>query len=251
MAEHRRGRALPSSSMPDLKAALVDVGGTLWPETKWPPWERLRPERVERLRAAGVEPRCVDALLAELSGRTLHSTELEYFDVWAMIDDACAAVHVQGVSAEAIRYACLLPAEGNLDPLPGAHELLECVHELGLRCVIASNGIYRTAADYWTDFRAQVLVDRILAVVSSVDTRWRKPNRGFFEVVLEAAEVPADACVMIGNSEAKDILPTASLGMRTVRVAIEEAIPTTSAADAVCASLEEAASAVRQLAQRD
>jgi len=237
--------------MPDLKAALVDVGGTLWPETNWPPWETLRPKRVERLRAAGVEPGHVDALLAELSARTLHGSELEYFDVWAMIDDACAAAHVQGVSAEAIRCACLLPVEGSLDPLPGARELLDCVHDLGLRCVIASNGIYRTAADYWSDFQAQLLADRILAVVSSVDTRWRKPNRSFFEAVLEAAEVPAGACVMIGNSEAKDILPAASLGMRTVRVAIEEAIPTASAADAVCVSLDQAASAVRHLAQKD
>ena len=237
--------------MPDLKAALVDVGGTLWPETKWAPWEQLRATRVERLTEAGVEPRHVDALLAELSARTLHGSELEYFDVWAMIAAACAAADVKRVSAEAIRYACLLPAEGNLDPLPGAHALLECVHDLGLRCVIASNGIYRTAADYWTDFRTQALAGWILAVVSSVDTRWRKPNLSFFQAVLEAADVPAGACVMIGNSETNDILPAASLGMRTVRVAIEEAIPTASAADVVCASLGASASAVRQLARGD
>jgi len=235
--------------MPDLMAALVDVGGTLWPETNWPPWEVLRAKRVECLLAAGVEARHVDDLLAELGTRTLHANDLEYFDVWAMIYEASAAACVEGVSAEAIRHAVLLPAEGNLDPLPGARALLECVHELGLSCVIASNGIYRTATDYWVDFRAHDLAELIDAVVSSVDTRWRKPHRRFFEAALEAARVPAGACVMIGNSEAKDILPAIGLGMRTVRVAIEEAIPTATAAGAVCGSLEEAASAVRQLVQ--
>ena len=233
--------------MPDLKAALVDVGGTLWPETDWPPWEVLRRKRVECLLAAGVEPQHVDDLLAELGARTLHANETEYFDVWAMIDEACTAARVDGVSAEAIRHAVLLPAEGNLEPLPGARALLECVHELGLSCVIASNGIFRTATDYWADFRAHDLADRISAVISSVDTYWRKPHRKFFEAALEAARVPAGACVMIGNSEAKDILPAAALGMRTVRVAIEEAIPTATAAGAVCGSLEEAARAVRRL----
>lgn len=235
--------------MSDLKAALVDVGGTLWPDTNWPPWELLRARRVECLEAAGVEPEHVDALLGELGARTLHANELEYFDVWAMIDEACAAARVKGVSAEAIRHAVLLPAEGNLDPFPGARALLECLQDLGLRSVIASNAIYRSATDYWADFRAHDLADRISAVVSSVDTRWRKPNRRFFDAVLKAAGVPAGACVMIGNSEAKDILPAVRLGMRTVRVAIEEAIPTTTAAAAVCGSLEEAATAVRQLVQ--
>src|SRR5262249_40782091 len=162
--------SLRSVSMPDLKAALVDVGGTLWPETNWPPWEILRAKRKECLLAAGVEALRVDDLLAELGARTLHADDLEYFDVWAMIDGACAAARVEGVSAEAIRHAVLLPAEGTLEPLPGARALLECVYDLGLSCVIASNGIYRTSTDYWADFRAHDLVELINAVISSVDT---------------------------------------------------------------------------------
>jgi FMN phosphatase YigB (HAD superfamily) len=42
---------------------------------------------------------------------------------------------------------------------------------------------------------------------------------------------------MIGNSEANDIQPALALGMRTIRVAIEEPPPTASAAHAVVTSL--------------
>lgn len=234
----------------NLQAALVDVGGTLWPERSWASPETLMATRAARLRAAGVESGAIDALLAELWERTRSGDELEYLDVWAMVDDACAAAVVRGVSPDAVRHAMYLPAAGNLEPLPGARELLECVRDLGLRCVIASNAVYRAEAEYRDDFHAQGLAHLIHSIVSSVDTRWRKPNPRFFEAALEAAGAPARACVMIGNSEAKDIVPAAALGMRTLRVAIEEPMPAASVADAVCESLEEAATALRQLVQQ-
>jgi FMN phosphatase YigB (HAD superfamily) len=207
----------------NLQAALVDVGGTLWPERNWASPETLTAKRAVRLQAAGVESGAIDALLAELWERTRSGDELEYLDVWAMVDDACAGAAVQGVSPDAGRHAMYLPAAGNLEPLPGTRELLECVRDLGLRCVIASNGIFRTGAEYWDDFQAQGLAHLIDSVVSSVDTRWRKPNPRFFE---------------------------AALGMRTLRVAIEGPTPAASVADTVCESLEEAATALRQLVQQ-
>jgi FMN phosphatase YigB (HAD superfamily) len=230
-----------------LTAALVDVGGTIWPETSWPSWQTTLAGRVERLRLAGVEPRRIDALLEELGERTGGAGELEYFDIWAAIEDACAAAGVRGVSTESVRSALVLPAADHLKPLPGTRLLLECLRELGLRCVIASNGILRNEADYWVDFRAQGLDRLIHAIVSSVDTCWRKPHSRFFDVVLQAAGVSAEACMMIGNSETKDIAPAATLGMRTILVAIEEPGPITTSADALCGSLEDVAQAVRQL----
>jgi len=203
-----------------------------------------------RLQAAGLASGAIDVLLPELWARTQSGDELEYLDVWAMIEDACARALVQGVSPDAVRHAMYLPAAGNLEPLPGAGALLGCVRDLGLRCVIASNGVYRAEAEYWDDFHTQGLAHLIHSVVSSVDTRWRKPHPRFFEAALEAAGAPARACVMIGNSEAKDIVPAASLGMRTLRVAIEEPMPAVSVADTVCESLQEAATVLRQLVRR-
>jgi hypothetical protein len=45
---------------------------------------------------------------------------------------------------------------------------------------------------------------------------------------------------MIGNSEANDIEPAIELGIRTIRVAIEEPLPTSSAAHAVVTTLDAA-----------
>jgi hypothetical protein len=45
----------------------------------------------------------------------------------------------------------------------------------------------------------------------------------------------------------KDIIPAADMGMRTVRVAIEESVPAVSRADFVCSSLEEVGRVVRRL----
>ncbi len=46
---------------------------------------------------------------------------------------------------------------------------------------------------------------------------------------------------MVGNSEVNDIEAARALGMRTIRVCIEEPVATTTAADAVVASLNELA----------
>ncbi len=45
---------------------------------------------------------------------------------------------------------------------------------------------------------------------------------------------------MIGNSEDNDILPACSLGIRTLRVTIEEPAPAVSAASRIVGSLTEA-----------
>jgi len=46
---------------------------------------------------------------------------------------------------------------------------------------------------------------------------------------------------MVGNSESKDVVPARRLGLRSIRVAIEEPRPAASEADGVAGSLEEAA----------
>jgi len=134
-----------------------------------------------------------------------------------------------------------------LEPFPGARDLFECLREVGFRSVIVSNGIFRNRVDYRADFEALGLDDLIDEVISSVDTRWRKPSPQFFDVALDAASVPSSNCVMIGNSETKDIIPAAAIGMHTVRVAIEEPMPSASRADFVCTSLEEVGRIVRRL----
>lgn len=224
--------------------ALVDVGGTLWSEAWVVAAEELRAARVRRLRAAGVPGERVEGLERLLADRVRGADDLEYLDVWAVAGEACAASGVHGVSAEAIRHAMCLPADTIIRVLPGASVLLEAIRRRGLRCVIVSNGVWRDEVDYWDDLRAFRLASWVDAVVSSVDTRWRKPHPRFFAAALEAASAPASACLLVGNSEAKDIVPADALGMRTVRVAVEEVRPPRSRAEFVCESLEEAATVV-------
>lgn len=100
------------------------------------------------------------------------------------------------------------------------------------------NGVWRNESDYWQDFRDFGLAEYIDAIVSSVDTLWRKPHNRFYEAALQAAGASADACLLVGNSEAKDIEPAAELGMTTIRVAIEEDRARTTKARFQCDSLE-------------
>jgi len=131
--------------------------------------------------------------------------------------------------------------------LPGVESLLETIQELGLRCIIVSNGIWRAQADYWDDLVAFGLEEFVQAVVSSVDTLWRKPSREFYDIALEAAAAPPDRCIIVGNSEAKDIGPAVSLGMLAIRVAVEGERPTASRAHFTCDSLEEVGAIMRRV----
>jgi FMN phosphatase YigB (HAD superfamily) len=61
--------------------------------------------------------------------------------------------------------------------------------------------------------------------------------------MFEAATLPAGCapvdCVMVGNSEENDIQPAVELGMRAMRVAIEEPWPQSSRAHGIVTNLAE------------
>jgi FMN phosphatase YigB (HAD superfamily) len=82
-----------------------------------------------------------------------------------------------------------------------------------------------------------------LTLSSSVDACWRKPSNRFYDIALQQAGVPAEDCLMVGNSEALDVALAKARGIAAIRVAIEEPLPAASGADRVCGSLEEVLSA--------
>ncbi len=169
------------------------------------------------------------------------------FDVWSGIEELCREAGVDHTDTDAIRRAMCLPASVMTRALPGARQLLETLRDVGLRRVILTNAIWRCETDYWNDFQAQGLAGLFEAVISSVDAGSRKPHQRIFELALEVAAAPPRQWIMIGNSEVNDIAPAASLGMRTVRVAIEDERPERSQADFMVMSLAEAARAVESL----
>jgi putative hydrolase of the HAD superfamily len=230
-----------------LRAALVDVGGTLWPErltshvSADPCLEqlgRLLPE----LDAAHALARLRDELRTDDG-----SLEQDTHGLLAR------ALHTLGPkSAEldvvAVRRALCAPAVPGVRLFPGAADLLAGFRALGLRSVIVSNVQVRGAHEYWRDFRDLGVAQFVDTVVTSLDVGFRKPHPRFFEAALSEAGCEPAACVVVGNSEANDIEPAIALGMRAIRVAIEEPPPTASAAHAVASSLDQARSVIRRWA---
>ena len=84
-----------------------------------------------------------------------------------------------------------------------------------------------------------------------MDVGYRKPHPQMFAAAIAAAGCAPGACVMVGNSEINDIRPAASLGMRTIRVAIDETRPEATLADLVATRLDEVASAIRLWCEAD
>jgi HAD superfamily hydrolase (TIGR01509 family) len=218
-----------------LRAVLLDVGGTLWPD--------------HVTAHASTDPRLELArLLPELDPTHVLTTlrgELG-LDDRSLVQDThgllARALRILGANAAevdvlAVRRAMCPPAARSMQLFPGATELLAGLRSLGLRCVIVSNVQVRGALEYWRDFTDLGVAHLVDAVVTSLDVGFGKPHPLFFEAALSEAGCAPDACVMIGNSEPNDIRPAVELGMRAIRVAIEESLPTSSVADVVVNNL--------------
>jgi FMN phosphatase YigB (HAD superfamily) len=244
-----------------LDVALIDVGGTLWPNS-WPFRETDGRGRHRRVAATmpTLEAVAVDALVADLieSSRKGDQARAMSTETPPTIPAAevliAASLARQGLPADIetvnrIRRAMALPVADRMKPLPGAIELLAEIRALGLRTVIASNTYWRDAQSYWEDFRLLGMADYIEAIVTSVDAGHLKPHPAVFEMAMRVAGTPAERCVVIGNREENDIAPALALGMRTILVYPDDPKPPSSSAHAVAADLWECAKAVKAMLQ--
>jgi FMN phosphatase YigB (HAD superfamily) len=254
----------PSRTLPRKRgrghAALVDVGGTLWPNS-WPLRQTDGEGRLRRLQAAMPElsPARAAMLVHDLitSSRDLYG-RLDVPDSVRVEADIVVrdCLSREGIPPDPptvvlVRRAMALPIEGRFRPLPGAAELPAHIHALGLRCVIASNTYWRDAGSYWDDFRALGMADHVDAIVTSVDAGHLKPHPAVFELAMRAAGVPAERCVVIGNKEDNDIEPALALGMRAILVYPDDPKPESSRADAVAPDLWECARALSVMLGRE
>jgi FMN phosphatase YigB (HAD superfamily) len=233
--------------MTGLAAALVDVGGTLWPD-RWPPRPDDRPWRARRLRAALRQlsaDRAMDLVstLETAAGRLEGATEQ---DVDRYVGETLRHRGLPAGRPEvaAVLSAMCIPAHSRVELFPHADELFQTLRHHGLRCAIVSNTVWRDQAAYWKDFTALGVATLIDAVVTSVDLGYRKPHRAIFEAGAAAVGAALADCIVIGNSETLDVRPAKALGCPVVRVALEEPPPAVTEADHVATSLREAASVV-------
>jgi FMN phosphatase YigB (HAD superfamily) len=243
----------PTTTRPPIAAVLLDVGGTLWPDG-WPWLPEDHRIRVQRMRRAlpDLGPQAVPALLHDLDVSAVGLTESLEQDVGHYVGDPLRRHGVEPTAGRiaAVVEAMSLPAHPLVGLLPGAPELLRAVRRAGLRSVVLSNSYWRSNAAYQRDFQDLGVDGEVDAYVSSLDVGYRKPHPAMFEAGLRAAGVAADRCAMVGNSEDKDVRPAKALGLRTIRVAIEEPLPATTQADAVTTSLAEVAHLLTSWAAR-
>jgi FMN phosphatase YigB (HAD superfamily) len=237
---------------------MVDVGGTLWPNS-WPFRESDALGRRQRIAAAmpALDTAAVQALADDLiassrpgdEARSI-STEMEIVvKAEVLIANSLAR---QGLPPDPqtvtrLRRAMSIPISDRMQPLPGARELLADIHELGLRTVIASNTYWRDADSYWDDFRLLGLADHIDAIFTSVDAGYLKPHPAVFEMAMRWAGSPPHRCVVIGNKEDNDILPALKLGMWAILVHPDDPMPASSRAHAVAPDLWACAQALRTM----
>jgi putative hydrolase of the HAD superfamily len=219
-----------------LSAVLLDVGGTLWPDTvPLPPGPDPCLEQLSRLfpevNAAQVLATLREALAQDDASSLVQDTHAVLARAVRGFVDAETTV-----DPAALRRALCRPASPGAGLFSGAAELLATIRRLGLRCVILSNVQVRSAADYWRDFTDLGYAHHIDSIVTSHDVGFRKPHPAMFLAALREANCGATDCVMVGNSETKDIEPAVALGLRAIRVAIEEPVPERTAAHAVAES---------------
>ena len=242
---------------PPLAAALVDIGGTLWPNS-WPVRATDAEGRLARLRVVLPELSLERAALLvndlinksrDLNGGTVMVPELIRVEADELVT-MCLNDHgvpAQPTTVMHVRRAMAIPIDGAFKPLPGAVELLATIRAIGLRCVIASNTYWRDAKSCWDDFDQLGMTPYIDAVVTSVDAGHLKPHPAVFELSVRAAGVPAEQCVVIGNKESNDIEPALAMGMRAILVHPDDPPPTSSKADLVAPDLWECAKALKAM----
>lgn len=231
-----------------LRAALVDVGGTIWPDraTVDPPaaatvvrlasvLPEVARDELETLRAA------LEEAVAAFSGELTQDTDGLVRRVAATLGH-----DLDGATVRAVRRAMNAPATDLVRLFDGTAEMLAGFRSLGLRTVIVSNAYWRDAAAYEADFTVLGIAGLLDGIVSSVDVRRRKPDPAMFHVAMEIAGCGAGECVMIGNVEEKDVLPALSLGMRAIRVAPDAERAPRSAAHASVTVLGDAEAVVRR-----
>jgi FMN phosphatase YigB (HAD superfamily) len=230
-----------------LSAVLLDVGGTLWPDrldehlSSDPCLEKLR-QLLPMHDPVDVLARLHDALERDNS-RLVQDTPGRVAGVLRTLGGTAAEL-----DPDVVRRAMCTPVVRYVPLFAGAEELLRGIKSLGLTCVVVSNVQVRGAAEYWRDFSDYGFAQYVDAVVTSLEVGFRKPHPAMFETALRAAGCDARAGVMIGNSERNDIEPAVALGLRAIRVAIEEARPTATAAHAVCENLIEVRDILKQWA---
>ena len=195
-----------------VRAAFVDVGGTLWPDA-WPRPDGDGEEQVRRLgaRVRGLPQGSAIELVDLLSQVTHPASGTQLTD--HLVEGALRSCGLaELVPVEAVIEAMCLPAAGRVDLFPGARRLLRGLASRA-RVVIVTNTLWRRREALQRDFAPLGVAEHITDYVTSIDVGWRKPHPRVYDAALRAGGAAPESCILIGDPEINDIEPARSRGM--------------------------------------
>jgi HAD superfamily hydrolase (TIGR01509 family) len=206
--------------MTELRALLVDVGGVLVDDRKWPaPGEDgyLNDLLTANLcQAFGQAQPWFDQLLrmrfTDPCGPDWRQSTLEVLQakLCELGADLCD---------DDLRRVCrayVLPMKDAVPLEPGALEAMREACAMGLRLVICSNTLVRTGEDYRIDMEHYGIADCFEAYVTSLEVGYGKPHPAMFEAALAALGVRPEETAMLGDRLDRDIVGAQALGIRTI-----------------------------------
>jgi len=156
-----------------------------------------------------------DGLSSGFAGPGQELADLRAFlpEFRAHVFDGCLPSDYDGVPGE-LREIWWAARMRNQGVYPGAYELLAALGN-SYKLALVTNGT--------SDFQRHKvkhtdMASRVDALIVSGDLGTGKPNAAPFLAALEALDVSAEAAVMIGNDQARDIAGAQALGIRTIWV---------------------------------
>lgn len=97
--------------------------------------------------------------------------------------------------------------------------MLRTLHSAGYNLVIATDEFPKPLRMKLGTVLRDTDVDAFFdTIVTCRDVEKQKPSRRYYELVLDELNVPADQCVMVGDSWVRDLKPAQDLGMTTILV---------------------------------
>lgn len=206
--------------MTELRALLVDVGGVLVDDRRWPaPGDDGYHTEILRMNlriAFGEEHPWFDDLLhlkfVDPSAPDWRQRTLE------ILHTALRGRGVDPTEAD-LRRVCrafVIPMKHGVPLEPGAADAMRQARSLGLRLAICSNTLVRSGEDYRRDMEDFGLADCFDAYVTSLDVGYGKPHPAIFQAALAALGARPEETAMLGDRLDRDIAGAGALGIRTI-----------------------------------
>jgi len=212
-----------------IRAALFDLGNTLWHIPEPPPTEEIRRETMRRifglLESWGVEPEGDLRFIGRDIRLTIGAADKRAYE------SDCVSPDFAAVVGEVAASKGLEMDEGRSEQLwhtwnlPGAFfgrrlfddaiETLEALRGRGLRIGCVTNRAFGGPA-FQAEVEALGLSEYFEAMAVSCDVGYMKPHEQLYRHALDALDIEPEEAVMIGDSLRADVAGAQALGMTAV-----------------------------------